>query len=406
MKHLRIITLALLCGAFFTSCEKDVIAPDNTAAISKETKEMGSKIPFPLQEFMRTGNLMGASFEKMQLHSKMVEQNYSNRAYSSDITFFDSKEAFNNNTLPIEDFEDVITDGYYSWTNPGYFTDVNYTNSFPSILNENNLHGKFNEGDFTPGISFELELNQELLSNSYWREEYSDEELEEMMQNYGWYIQDYNVTDYNNPENNFTYTKQLFTNYDYTSIVLKFSENSVNSVSFDAPYAWNTIYKIYDIAGNLIATDNTQNYFSVYWGITSKVSIGKIIISYFDVSYFRLDNVSFGNNPDFDNDGVANEDDMYPNSNLSPSFMLFHTSFGIENQLGRNGGTMMDQLESLLAAINAQYNGSNYNTLHRKFTTELAKLSYYWYKDRLITSKQRSAISAAAYSADVPMFVD
>jgi hypothetical protein len=64
---------------------------------------------------------------------------------------------------------------------------------------------------------------------------------------------------------------------------------------------------------------------------------------------------------------------------------------------------MMDQLNSLLDAINAEYNGENYNALHRKFTTELAKLSYYWYKDRLITSRERSAISAAAYRADVPM---
>jgi hypothetical protein len=64
---------------------------------------------------------------------------------------------------------------------------------------------------------------------------------------------------------------------------------------------------------------------------------------------------------------------------------------------------MMDQLESLIAAINAQYTGDNYNTLHRKFTTELAKLSYYWLKDGLISSRERSTISRAAYSATVPM---
>jgi hypothetical protein len=65
---------------------------------------------------------------------------------------------------------------------------------------------------------------------------------------------------------------------------------------------------------------------------------------------------------------------------------------------------MADEMDNLILQINAQYNGSNYNELHKKFVSEVAKLSYYWYKSRLITSRERSKISSYAWSSNIPYF--
>lgn len=106
---------------------------------------------------------------------------------------------------------------------------------------------------------------------------------------------------------------------------------------------------------------------------------------------------------DSDNDGFCDSVDAHPNSNLTEVFSINGCYPDVENVQAGNGSTMTDQLDSLIEDINAQYTGDNYRTLHRKFTTELSKLSYYWYKNRLITSKERSKIGACAWNATIPM---
>ncbi|MBI9042684.1 hypothetical protein [Lutibacter sp.] len=112
------------------------------------------------------------------------------------------------------------------------------------------------------------------------------------------------------------------------------------------------------------------------------------------------------NNPDMDDDGVLNENDPYPNSNMSETISLGDMNLTIENKFVKTGTTMMDQIDALIAQMNEEYTGDNYAVLHKKFMTELSKITYYWYKGRLITSRERSAIASASWRANVPYSMD
>jgi len=68
----------------------------------------------------------------------------------------------------------------------------------------------------------------------------------------------------------------------------------------------------------------------------------------------------------------------------------------------KNGTTMMDQINDLVAEINSQYNGENYTYLHKKFMTKLSYITYKWRMDKLITATQRSKISSCAWGANIP----
>jgi len=183
-------------------------------------------------------------------------------------------------------------------------------------------------------------------------------------------------------------------------LVIKFSDNNVNSVSLNILYGGNMTFHIYDISGNLLATDN-MNVYNGYWGVTSKVSIGKIVIIG-DGNNENVDNVSFGFNADFDDDGVLNANDAHPNSDLRKSINIAGYRLKIENKLVKNGSTMMDQVNDLINEINSQYDGQNYDYLHKRFMTELSQITYGWIKVRLITATQRSQISSVAWRANIP----
>jgi len=121
-------------------------------------------------------------------------------------------------------------------------------------------------------------------------------------------------------------------------------------------------------------------------------------------SYSSIKDLMYLSNPDFDNDGVLNEDDPYPHSNMSETLSIGYNYLNIENVFTGSGTTMMDQIDALIAEMNAQYNGDNYAYLHRQFMSKLSKITYYWTKDRLITRRERSAIYSAASSASIPYF--
>jgi len=109
--------------------------------------------------------------------------------------------------------------------------------------------------------------------------------------------------------------------------------------------------------------------------------------------------------PDIDGDGVLNEDDPYPNSNMNTYLYFGEDQLNIENKFSDEGTTMMDQIDALIAQINEQYDGSNGDALHRMFTRELSKITYYWYKSRLISRRERTTILRAANNANIP-YVD
>ncbi|MDP3313299.1 hypothetical protein [Lutibacter sp.] len=121
-------------------------------------------------------------------------------------------------------------------------------------------------------------------------------------------------------------------------------------------------------------------------------------------SYSSIKDLMFVNNTDFDGDGVLNENDAHPNSDMSEFINIGGCYPNVKNVLVKNGSTMMDQIEDLIAQINLQYNGDNYKELHEEFVKKVAGLTYYWKRDRQITSKQRTAISSCAWRANIPFW--
>jgi hypothetical protein len=106
--------------------------------------------------------------------------------------------------------------------------------------------------------------------------------------------------------------------------------------------------------------------------------------------------------PDMDGDGVLNEDDPFPASNMDEMLSIGEYEFDIENQFSDEGTTMMDEIDALIAEINAQYDGTNADDLHRDFMRGLSKITYHWTKKRLISRRERSQIFNVAYSANIP----
>lgn len=105
---------------------------------------------------------------------------------------------------------------------------------------------------------------------------------------------------------------------------------------------------------------------------------------------------------DSDGDGVLNENDAHPNSDMRQKMNIGGTNTNIDNKMVKNGTMMMDQLNDLIDQINAQYNGENYDYLHKRFMTELSQITYNWRMARLITATQRSQISSIAWGANIP----
>jgi len=122
-------------------------------------------------------------------------------------------------------------------------------------------------------------------------------------------------------------------------------------------------------------------------------------------SYSSIKDLMYVVDPDIDGDGVLNEDDPYPNSNMNTYLYFGEDQLNIENKFSDEGTTMMDQIDALIAQINEQYDGSNGDALHRMFTRELSKITYYWYKSRLISRRERTTILRAANNANIP-YVD
>ncbi len=132
-------------------------------------------------------------------------------------------------------------------------------------------------------------------------------------------------------------------------------------------------------------------------------------IGYSAGSYTK--DVLFFVNPDVDGDGVLNEEDPYPNSNMSESLYFGRDYLDIDNKFVEPGVTMMDQIDNLINQINESYNGNeaksqegedNWEELHKAFSTKLAHITYYWRINKLITAGERAKISSYAWGANIP----
>lgn len=91
--------------------------------------------------------------------------------------------------------------------------------------------------------------------------------------------------------------------------------------------------------------------------------------------------------PDADSDGVPNDEDCNPNSDLSPTIIIGGIDTGVANTLFANGCTMAD----LLAQLAAEHAGD-----HDAFMEAVAALTNQWVADGLISGREKGAIQSAA----------
>ena len=90
--------------------------------------------------------------------------------------------------------------------------------------------------------------------------------------------------------------------------------------------------------------------------------------------------------PDADSDGVADDEDCNPNSDVRPTIIIGTRDTGVPNMLFANGCTMSDLIAQLAASARN----------HGQFVSGVAHLTNQWVQDGLITGQQKGAIQSAA----------
>lgn len=90
--------------------------------------------------------------------------------------------------------------------------------------------------------------------------------------------------------------------------------------------------------------------------------------------------------PDADGDGIVDDEDCNPNSDLAPTIIIGSIDTGVPNTLFDNGCTMSDLIAQLAASANN----------HGAFVSGVAHLTNQWVQQGLITGEQKGAIQNAA----------
>jgi hypothetical protein len=367
MKHLKTSLYLLLTAAVFTSCEKETTTLPENAEMNSSTKlELSSYKS--MADAVKDGFDLGAYVNSLPKHSfsKKTEVNY---LMESGLEFYFNNEAFfesNCYDLPMEDFNNY-----------------NYLSSFPNYLDQYTDNGVYSSGSIIPNISFTTtNTNINSQYEGFWT----------------WY-------DVENVNSDL----ELATNFAEEDLIINFYGTNVLSAGMKvSSITGGTTLEIqvYGTSGYLGSAYQYAEFWGpdYYFGVVSDEPITKIIISdIYNYGPLSIDNVSFGNCDDLDGDGVLNANDMHPNSDLR-KYLVIGRRMKIENKMVKNGITMMDQINDLIAEINSQYNGQNYAYLHKRFMTELSQITYNWRMARLITATQRSQISSIAWRATIPYY--
>jgi hypothetical protein len=202
-------------------------------------------------------------------------------------------------------------------------------------------------------------------------------------------------------------------NYYYDSEVLAINPTTAdvtelatlrNPDYYDNYYYSDSYY--YSVAKTMEYIGNNKLAFTQWYGNSELVIADVTTGEYLNVdeNYLWAQDLMYTYNDDVDDDGVLNEDDPFPASNMDEILSIGEYEFDIENQFSDKGTTMMDQVDALIAEINAQYDGTNADDLHRDFMRELSKITYYWTKKRLISRRERSQIINAADDMNIPFY--
>ncbi|MBI9041535.1 hypothetical protein [Lutibacter sp.] len=356
MKRL-IFFYVLLLAVILIGCQKEsAIIPE-----SKEIQDLQMQSNTPITTLIAEGVDLKTHFNKLN-----TIKTFESRATIQEpddmtvIHFYYDADDFDCN-FPTEDFEDF-----------------NYINqSFPSYLDEFSNNNIISPGDILSGISFETPNN---LENGLF------------------------ICNWDGMPN------VLMSNNWNTDLVIRFTTNTVSDVSMNLYNLINTdvLVLVYNFNDEQIGSTNvyTPEYTAQYLAISSVQPIKKIVItSENPYGYEGVDFIGFGSCSDADGDGCPNEEDPYPNSIMTENIIIDGIDTGVENTF-ENCGTMADEIQTIINQINSQYTGDNYYTLHKKLSTEVSKLTYYWVKDRKITRIERSKIGSAIWSANIPLFTN
>src|ERR1044071_2340433 len=90
--------------------------------------------------------------------------------------------------------------------------------------------------------------------------------------------------------------------------------------------------------------------------------------------------------PDADGDGVVDDEDCNPNSDVRPTIIIGSINTGVPNTVFANGCSMSDLIAQLAATARN----------HGEFVSGVANLTNQWVRDGLITGQQKGAIQSAA----------
>lgn len=96
--------------------------------------------------------------------------------------------------------------------------------------------------------------------------------------------------------------------------------------------------------------------------------------------------------PDADGDGVVDDEDCNPNSNLAATIVIGGNDSGVPNTVFENGCSMSDLIAQIAGA----------STNHGNFVSGVAQLSNGWANSGLITGRQKGAIQSAAARSNIP----
>ncbi|SFS53882.1 hypothetical protein [Lutibacter maritimus] len=386
MKNLKTLSLLFCLTTFLISCEKDVTEVIDTATLqdTEINQLQNSKISFlnllkNKQLFSKNSNYTAQKSSKLNSPLLRPSGEAVAQFYLNDEAAFDC-----SGEMQIEDFSKIET-----------YEDVLEIYDIDGVLDENTILGDeentyIEQGDIVSGIQFST----------------SEEYL--------WFILNSNFEEFFNISFN-----SAFFNASSAPLEVTFENNNINAITMRLLLENGITTSIYavDEDGNLLGeiaispmSEEYEEIIDQMVSIKSTQPIKKLYIiaeeSFIYPNFFGFDYITFGECiPDSDNDGILNNVDPYPNSNLSETLFIDEINTSILNKFTKTKGvTMADEMDNLINVINAQYTGDNYNQLHKKFVSEVAKLSYYWYKSRLITSKERSKISSFAWSSNVPSF--
>lgn len=107
---------------------------------------------------------------------------------------------------------------------------------------------------------------------------------------------------------------------------------------------------------------------------------------------FDLDGLGDACDDDDDNDGVNDDIDNYPNSDISGTFIIDGCDSGVENILIDNSGT---RISDLIMKIRDESNSNG------EFSRDVAHLTNDWKKEGLISGEEKEAIMGCVGSAEI-----